>query len=137
MIVGDGPGRRDLEDLCGARRFVHFVGVQRDQTLKRLYASADLFVFASRVDTLGLVNMEAMSSGIPVLVPADAGIAELVEKGISAELYEFGIDGLASAIERLLDDPLHAQRIGSAGREAMIARWESAPFSRLWKSMVQ
>jgi glycosyltransferase involved in cell wall biosynthesis len=137
VIVGDGPGRRDLEDLCGARRFVHFVGVQRDQTLKRLYASADLFVFASRVDTLGLVNMEAMSSGIPVLVPADAGIAELVEKGISAELYEFGIDGLASAIERLLDDPLHAQRIGSAGREAMIARWESAPFSRLWKSMVQ
>ena len=74
---------------------------------------------------------------LEVLVPADAGIAELVEKGISAELYEFGLDGLTSAIERLLDDPLHAARIGSAGREAMIARWESAPFSHLWKSMVQ
>jgi len=94
-------------------------------------------VFASRIDTLGLVNMEAMSSGIPVLVPADAGIAELCEKGISAELYEFGVDGLVSAIERLLDDPSHTARIGSAGREAMIARWESAPFSHLWKSMVQ
>jgi glycosyltransferase involved in cell wall biosynthesis len=137
VIVGDGPHRKDLEELADIRSFVHFVGVQRDHTLKRLYASADLFVFASRIDTLGLVNMEAMSSGIPVLVPADAGIAELVEKGISAELYEFGLEGLVSAIERLLDDPLHAARIGSAGREAMIARWESAPFSHLWKSMVQ
>jgi glycosyltransferase involved in cell wall biosynthesis len=137
VIAGDGPGRKDLEELCEGRTFVHFVGVQRNQTLKRLYASSDMFVFASRVDTLGLVNMEAMSSGIPVLVPSDAGITELVEKGISAELYEFGVDGLVSAIERMLDDPLHAKRIGSAGREAMIARWESAPFSRLWKSMVQ
>jgi glycosyltransferase involved in cell wall biosynthesis len=137
LIAGDGPERPSLEARCRDKEFVRFVGLQKGDTLKRLYASASLFVFASRVDTLGLVNMEAMSSGIPVLVPADAGIAELCEKGISAELYEFGLPGLVSAIERLLDDPLHAARIGSAGREAMIARWESAPFSHLWKSMVQ
>jgi glycosyltransferase involved in cell wall biosynthesis len=96
-----------------------------------------MFVFASRVDTLGLVNMEAMSSGIPVLVPADAGIAEFVTKGISAECYPFGREGLVAAIERVLDDPSHAERIGAAGRAAMIARWESASFSRLWATMVQ
>jgi glycosyltransferase involved in cell wall biosynthesis len=137
VVVGDGPSRSELEDACRGKSFVHFVGLQRDRVLQRLYASADMFVFASCVDTLGLVNMEAMSSGIPVLVPAGAGIAELVESGISAECYTFGAEGLSAAIERMLDDPLHAKRVGTAGREAMIARWEGASFSRLWKSMVQ
>ncbi len=136
VVVGDGPGRRDLEGLHGRKEFVRFVGVQRGQVLKSLYASASMFVFASRVDTLGLVNMEAMSSGIPVLVPADACFAEFVTKGISAECYEFGIAGLVSAIERVLDDPLHAVRIGSEGRRVMIERWEDASFPRIWKSMV-
>ena len=68
-----------------------------------------MFVFASRVDTLGLVNMEAMSSGVPVLVPSDAFIAEFVTDGLSAECYEFGPAGLSKAIARILDDPLHAQ----------------------------
>jgi len=136
VVVGDGPGRRDLEELYGTKEFVRFVGIQRGQVLKSLYASASMFVFASRVDTLGLVNMEAMSSGIPVLVPDDACFAEFVVKGISAECYEFGTAGLVSAIERVLDDPLHAVRIGSEGRRVMIERWEDASFPRIWRSMV-
>ena len=136
IVVGDGPGRKDLEERYGTKEFVRFVGVQRGQVLKSLYASASMFVFASRVDTLGLVNMEAMSSGIPVLVPADACFAEFVVKGISAECYEFGTAGLVSAIERVLDDPLHAVRIGSEGRKVMIERWQDASFPRIWKSMV-
>jgi glycosyltransferase involved in cell wall biosynthesis len=136
VIVGDGPERSNLEELCATKSFVRFAGVQRDQVLKSLYASADMFVFASRVDTLGLVNMEAMSSGIPVLVPDDAGITEVVTQGVSAECYPFGVEGLVVAVERVLDDPLHARRLGTAAREAMIARWESASFARLWESMV-
>jgi len=137
IIVGDGPGRSALEEAYGAKSFVRFVGVQRDQVLRSLYASATMFVFASSVDTLGLVNMEAMSSGIPILLPSNAGIAEFVTQGVSAECYEFGTEGLASAIERVLDDPLRAARIGTAGRQAMIDRWKNASFSRLWASMVQ
>ncbi len=136
VVVGDGPGRRELEELHGDKEFVRFVGIQRGQRLKSLYASASMFVFASRVDTLGLVNMEAMSSGIPVLVPADACFAEFVVKGISAECYEFGTAGLVAAIERVLDDPSRATCIGNEGRRAMIERWEDASFPRIWRSMV-
>jgi glycosyltransferase involved in cell wall biosynthesis len=96
-----------------------------------------MFVFASRVDTLGLVNMEAMSSGVPVLVPADACIAEFVTHGLSAECYEFGPSGLAAAIGRVLDDPSRAERLATGGRQAMIERWEGAAFSRIWQSMTQ
>jgi len=137
LIVGDGPSRSHLEKACTDKDFVCFVGAQHGQALRNLYASADMFVFASQIDTLGLVNMEAMASGLPVLVPANAGISELLTPGVSAELYDFGLEGLVSAITRMLDDPHHAERIGTAGRQAMIARWEGASFSRLWKAMVQ
>jgi len=137
LIAGDGPERQELEELCAGKDFVRFVGVQRGQLLKSLYASATMFVFASRVDTLGLVNMEAMSSGIPILVPADAGIAEFVTHGISAECYEFGAAGLRSAMQRILDDPTHANRLATGGRQAMLARWETASFPRIWESMVR
>jgi glycosyltransferase involved in cell wall biosynthesis len=91
-------------------------------------------VFASRVDTLGLVNMEAMASGVPVLVPADACIAEFVTHGLSAECYEFGASGLAAALTRVLNDPSRAAALGEGGRQAMIERWQQSPFSQIWKS---
>ena len=87
--------------------------------------------------TLGMVNMEAMSSGVPVLVPADACIAEFVTDGLSAECYEFGATGLSRAIARILDDPRHAQLLSANGRRAMIERWKEVPFSRIWNSFTQ
>ena len=117
--------------------FVRFAGLQAGDTLKKLYASARVFAFASRVDTLGLVNMEAMASGLPVLVPADACIAEFVTHGSSAECYPFGAAGLASALANVLDDPSRAARLAEGGRQAMIARWNEASFSRIWKSLTQ
>jgi len=137
VIAGDGPERVDLEHMYRDKEFVRFVGLQRGDTLKKLYASARMFVFASRVDTLGLVNMEAMSSGVPVLVPSDAFIAEFVTDGLSAECYEFGGAGLSKAIARILDDPRHAQLLSTNGRRAMIQRWNEVPFSRIWKSFTQ
>ncbi len=137
MIAGDGPERPELEHTYRDKEFVRFVGLQRGDTLKKLYASARMFVFASRVDTLGLVNMEAMSSGVPVLVPSDACIAEFVTDGLSAECYEFGAAGLSKAIARILDDPCHAQLLSTNGRRAMVERWNEVPFSRIWKSFTQ
>ncbi len=63
VVVGDGPQRAELE-----RRFpdVRFLGVHRGEDLVRLYRAADVFVFPSRTDTLGLVSIEAMACGVPV-----------------------------------------------------------------------
>jgi hypothetical protein len=134
VVVGDGPERETLESRYRHLSFVRFAGLQRGDTLKKLYASAAAFVFASRVDTLGLVNMEAMASGVPVLVPADACIAEFVTHGLSAECYEFGASGLAAALTSVLNDPSRAAALGEGGRRAMIERWQQSPFSQIWKS---
>jgi glycosyltransferase involved in cell wall biosynthesis len=137
VIAGDGPERASFEATYRDKEFVRFVGLQRGDTLKKLYASARMFVFASRVDTLGLVNMEAMSSGVPVLVPSDACIAEFVTDGLSAECYEFGATGLSAAVARILDDPRRAELLSANGRRAMIQRWNEVPFSRIWNSFTQ
>jgi glycosyltransferase involved in cell wall biosynthesis len=137
LIVGDGPERACLEERCRGKGFVRFAGLQAGDTLKKLYASARVFVFASRIDTLGLVNMEAMASGLPVLVPDDACIAEFVTHGLSAECYRFGAGNLARAIASMLDDPSRAARLAAGGRQAMIERWNEASFSRIWKSLTQ
>jgi glycosyltransferase involved in cell wall biosynthesis len=137
LVVGDGPERACLEERCRGKSFVRFAGLQAGDTLKKLYASARVFVFASRVDTLGLVNMEAMASGLPVLVPDDACIAEFVTHGLSAECYPFGVAELSLAISNVLDDPSRAARLAAGGRQAMIERWNEASFSRIWKSLTQ
>jgi glycosyltransferase involved in cell wall biosynthesis len=137
VVVGDGPERAYLEERCRGKAFVRFAGLQAGDTLKKLYASAKAFVFASRVDTLGLVNMEAMASGLPVLVPDDACIAEFVTHGLSAECYPFGASALADALRNILDDPSRAARLAAGGRQAMIERWNEASFSRIWKSLTQ
>ena len=95
------------------------------------------FAFASRVDTLGLVNLEAMASGVPVLMPSDAGIADIASNGVSAEFYPFGADGLAAAIGRVLGDPEYALLLGTNARTAMVDRWSTYPFSRIWESFTR
>ena len=136
MIVGDGPQRELLERGCSGKAFVRFVGQQTGSTLRQIYASAQAFAFASRVDTLGLVNMEAMASGLPVLVPSDSCIAELVEHGVSAYCYLPGVAGLAAGIGHLLDNTAAARRLSEAGRQVMIARWNETSFSRIWDSLI-
>jgi glycosyltransferase involved in cell wall biosynthesis len=137
VIVGEGPERVSLEARFGGEPYVRFVGLQRGERLRRLYASARVFAFASRVDTLGLVNLEAMSSGVPVLLPSDAGVAHIASNGVSAEFYRFGTDGLTTAMRRLLGDPEYANLLATNARSAMIDRWSNHPFSRIWESFTR
>ena len=82
VVAGDGPYLPDM------RRALHglpayFLGYQDDDSLAPLYASADLFVFPSRTDTLGQVVMEAQVSGLPALVSHEGGPKEIVADAAS------------------------------------------------------
>lgn len=63
VVVGDGPARVEMQ-----RRYpeVRFLGAKHGAALASIYAAADVFVFPSRTDTLGLVNLEALACGTPV-----------------------------------------------------------------------
>jgi glycosyltransferase involved in cell wall biosynthesis len=128
VVVGDGPERERLERLAAARPDVdaRFVGAQHGATLRRLYASAAAFVFASEIDTLGLAAMEAMSSGTPVLIPRGASLAGMVEHRRSAYVYAPTPVALAAALEDVRGDGELAGVLGREGRARMVAHWWAA-----------
>jgi glycosyltransferase involved in cell wall biosynthesis len=95
LVVGDGPERARLQ-----KQFpdVHFVGIKQGEELAKYYAAADVFVFPSRTDTLGLVMMEALASGLPVAAFPVTGPNEVIGNSGAGVLDE----DLGKAIEAAL-----------------------------------
>jgi glycosyltransferase involved in cell wall biosynthesis len=113
---------------------VRFVGVQHGEVLRSLYASASAFVFGSAVDTLGLVNLEAMASGLPLLVPRGAAIGDSLEDGVTAVVYEPTPRELAEALCSVLDDPARAATLSGNARRHALAQWGEGDFARTWRA---
>ncbi len=86
-IVGDGPLRADLERRFEGTATV-FTGYLRGAELASAYASADLFVVPSKTETLGLVLMEAMAAGCPVVGCRAGGVPDAVEHGVTGFLFD-------------------------------------------------
>jgi glycosyltransferase involved in cell wall biosynthesis len=86
-IVGDGPHREQLQaEFAGTA--THFVGYLEGKTLASAYASADAFIFPSRTETLGLVLLEAMAAGCPVVAARSGGIPDIVTDGENGYLFD-------------------------------------------------
>lgn len=130
-LVGDGPYRQQLETLF-AGSATHFVGYLAGEDLAAAYASGDAFLFPSSTETLGLVLLEAMAAGCPVVAANRGGIPDIVSDGINGCLYEpDGADGgagsLTAATRRLLDDRTRLQELrGAARQEAERWGWSGA-----------
>jgi glycosyltransferase involved in cell wall biosynthesis len=135
-VVGDGPQRQELEARCANKDFVVFLGEQRGDVLKELYASASAFAFASQIDTLGLAAMEAMTSGVPIIVPNGSAIAEIVRDSVHGYVYDFGVDGLARAIASALQCQAKRAIVAENARNLMLDRWARAPFHDHWDLLV-
>jgi glycosyltransferase involved in cell wall biosynthesis len=125
-LVGDGPFRQQLETLF-AGSAATFVGYLAGEELASAYASADAFLFPSSTETLGLVLLEAMAAGCPVVGANRGGIPDIVSDGINGCLYEpDGPDGgagsLTAATERLLGDASQRQQLRRNARDEA-ERW--------------
>ena len=106
-IVGDGPYRSELEKNFGHLENVTFTGFLHGEELARAYASADAFMFPSTTETLGLVILEAMASGLPVIAAESGPTNEQVEDGSTGLLYRSGSNGnLTEVINRLQESGL-------------------------------
>jgi glycosyltransferase involved in cell wall biosynthesis len=79
VIVGDGPYRPALRERLGTT--AHFTGHLEGEALAAAYASADVFAFPSLTETFGLVVLEAMASGLPVLAMRAGGVPAVVAHG--------------------------------------------------------
>ena len=126
-LVGDGPHRAALEEQF-AGTATTFAGRLDGSELAAAYASADCFVFPSTSETLGLVLLEAMASGTPVVAARAGGIPDLVRHGEDGFLLDADdADGWAWRIQRLLADSGLRDRIARRARSAALGwSWEAA-----------
>ncbi|HVB34247.1 MAG TPA: glycosyltransferase family 4 protein [Patescibacteria group bacterium] len=121
VIVGDGDARPSLESLaagCGVAGRVIFAGEKAAGSLRDYYEAADVFVMPSRQEGFGIVFLEAMAAGKPVVASACGGAQEVVREGEDGFLVEYGdVPALAERLARLLADDWLRRRMGEAGRQ--------------------
>jgi 1,2-diacylglycerol 3-alpha-glucosyltransferase len=132
MIAGEGPARIALRAqvaALGLTAHVHFAGyLERDSALLDCYAAADVFVFASRTETQGLVLLEAMAQGIPVVSTAELG-TRAVLPGSGALIVPEECAAFAAAVVRVLGDARLRAEMGERGR-AHARSWSSAAMAQ-------
>ena len=126
-LVGDGPHRQQLERLFEGTATT-FVGYLAGDELASAYASGDAFVFPSSTETLGLVLLEAMAAGCPVVGANRGGIPDIVSDGINGCLYDPDQPAsLVTAVQRLLGDGVTRAQLREAARlEAERWGWAGA-----------
>ena len=107
MLIGDGPERKPLEDLCrelGICDHVRFLGKQ--DAIEELLAVADLFILPSANESFGLAALEAMACEVPVISSNAGGIPEINIHGVTGYMSDIGdVDDMAKNAIRLLKNP--------------------------------
>lgn len=132
LVVGDGPGRPELEELVRfspARGLIELRGFVPERELAACYASARLFAMPSRGEGFGLVYAEAMRHGLPVVASRqDAGPEVNLngETGYNVDLDQPG--QLVARVAELLSDPGLAARMGAAGRRRWAGHFRYSAF---------
>jgi len=129
VIAGEGPAREALRAEVASRGLaaaVHFAGyLERDSELLDCYAAADAFVFASRTETQGLVLLEALAQGTPVVSTAELGTRSILTPASGALVVPEEAEAFAAAAVRVLSEP--ALRAALSARGRLYARqWASA-----------
>ena len=126
-IVGDGPNREALEAHFEGTN-TNFVGYLHGLELASAYASADAFIFPSRTETLGLVLLEAMAAGCPVVAANSGGIPDIVTNGENGFMFDVDDpDGAITATKRLLEAQTEREQMrANARKEAERWGWAAA-----------
>lgn len=129
LIAGEGPALPQLKRL--ARRLqleanVQFVGnLDRATALLDCFRAGDVFVFASRTETQGLVLLEAMALGVPVVAIAEMGAVDILKAGEGALIAPADEQAFADAVCLLLDSPQLRGQLAADGRR-FAAGWDAA-----------
>lgn len=130
-LVGEGDARAAYEDLAqrlGIAERVTFAGYVPRERIAAHYASAHVFVLPSYNEGMSVATLEAMASGLPVVVTRTGGAAELVAEGVNGWTFAWGdMDALTGHLRRLAADRDLARRMGTASRARAAAfSWDAA-----------
>jgi 1,2-diacylglycerol 3-alpha-glucosyltransferase len=121
VIAGEGPALKSLEHEVRDLRLsqnVLFVGyLDRHADLNDCYRAADVFVFSSRTETQGLVLLEAMAQGVPVVSIAELGTRDVLREGSGVWIAREDLTDFSRKVVTLLGDQRACKALGDSGRE--------------------
>lgn len=137
-LVGDGPSRKEWEALAmqlGVADQVEFLGYV--SCASRLLPGHRAYVHAARMESFGIVLVEAMSCGLPVFAPPVGGIPEVFDDGVEGALWP--LDNARICAEKLiavLEDQRTWQTMSHAARQRYLARFSPNVLGRRWVGML-
>ncbi len=120
VITGDGPERPALERYAaelGIQERVIFTGYLDREELVQLYKQADLFVFASKTETQGLVLVEALAAGTPAVALGERGVLDVIQDGVNGLLAPEDEQDYAKVVLELLADKGRREELSRGARE--------------------
>jgi len=127
IIVGEGYSREMLSSLSkslGVDRKVFFTRYVSDDEVKGLLGLADVQVVPSIYEPFGIVCLEAMASGIPVVASDTGGLSEIVEDGVTGlKVPSDNSNAIAYAVNRLLSDSALRESMSKRARERALAKF--------------
>jgi len=116
-IVGNGPARDQLEATFAGSPTT-FMGYLSGDDLAAAFASADIFVFPSAMETFGLVLIEAMAAGLPVVSSRVGGADDIVTPGESGYVFDVGdARGLIDGVRAIMAEPGRRDAMGQRARQ--------------------
>ncbi len=124
-IAGDGPARDDLQRHFAGTPTT-FMGYLQGEELWSAFASADIFIFPSAMETFGLVLIEAMASGLPVVTSRVGGVDDMVQPGVNGYVFRAGdVRGMIDGVRAILSQKRKRQIMGRNAR--LFAETQSWP----------
>ena len=129
VIAGEGPARPSLEQEVRKRAMgenVRFIGyLDRHTELNSCYSAADIFIFSSRTETQGLVLLEAMAQGVPLVSTAELGTRDVLQDGAGVWIAQEELSDFSGNIVKMLGHDQVRSELGELGR-AYANEWSSA-----------
>jgi 1,2-diacylglycerol 3-alpha-glucosyltransferase len=116
VLIGDGNARQGLEALAselGITDWITFTGALPFDEIPRYLKAADIFAFASVTETQGLVTIEAMAAGLPIVAVDGPGTRDIVEHGKQGFLVDNDPEALAKGLHKLLSDQQKVRRFSN------------------------
>jgi len=137
VICGDGEQRSELEELAqslGIAPYVKFLGTRSD--VAQVLRACHVFCHAAPFEPFGIVAIEAMAVGLPIVVPSSGGVRETVEHGVNGMLYPaLDHQALAEVMLTLASNPDLRESMGLAGRRFAEERFSVPQYlSKLYRA---
>ena len=134
LVVGYGPLEADLRAQAGALGLSRVFFLGKHQDVWPYYLAGSVTAVPSVTEPFGLVSIEAMACGRPVLASAVGGLTEIVDEGTTGRLVPAGDPAaLAAALEQMLADRQGLAAMGSEGRRRYLAEYSQDAMTRRWE----